>query len=125
MLELYRSEESLPDREVNDARSLVASAERGYNVEVTSISPEYVRNVDFDIKLALDPRREHSTIAEQGLILNQIQLMSQIGGNRVNVDELLVKLATTMGLDPSKIINEDGQTPAEQEDPMSQMLAQT
>ena len=124
VLELYRDEGALPSRETNDARSLLATVERGYDVEITSISPEYVRNVDFDIRLALDPRREHSTLAEQGLILNQIQMMSQIGGQRVNVDELLVSLATTMGLDPSRIINEDAPTPAQEEDPINQMLAQ-
>jgi hypothetical protein len=113
VLELYRSDEALPSREQNQARSLIASAEQRRNVEVTSISPSYVRNVSFDIKLALDPRREHSTLAEQGLLLNQIQMISSVGGERVNVDELLVKLAASMGLDPTKIINEEAPAPAE------------
>lgn len=113
VLELYRSTEALPPVAVTDARSIVSSIEQKRTVEVTAISPDYLRQVDFDIKLALDTRRENSSIAEQGLLLQQIQILSQVGGDRVNLDEPLTRLAISMGLDPTKIINEQ-QPQAEQ-----------
>ena len=106
VLELYRTDEALPQADVTQARSVVSSVEQGKAVEVTAISPSYIRNVDFDIKLGLDTRREHSSMAEQGLLLQQIQVLSQVGGQRVNLDEPLTMLAIAMGLDPTKIINE-------------------
>lgn len=107
ILELYRSEEALPPREVTEARATVSSIERGQTIEITAITPDYIRNgVDYDIILGLDPRRERSSLAEQGLLLQQIQILGSVGGDRVNLDEPLTKLAVSMGLDPTKIINE-------------------
>lgn len=112
ILELYRNEDVLPPVAETQARALVASTEQGRDVEVTAIAPDYIRNVQFDIKLGLDPRREHSSIAEQGLLLQQIQILSQVGGERVNLDEPITKLAVSMGLDPTKIINQEQPQPA-------------
>ncbi len=111
VLELYRSDEDLPPVQDSQARSIVSTLEQGRNVEVTAISPKYIRDVSFDIKLGLDSRREHSSIAEQGLLLQQIQILAQIGGQRVNLDEPITKLAIAMGLDPTKIINEQQPQP--------------
>ena len=115
ILELYRSEEALPSLEETEARSLVSTAEQGRVVEVTAIAPSYIRNVRFDLKLGLDTRRENSSLAEQGLLLQQIQILSQVGGDRVNLDEPLTKLATSMGLDPTKIIREEQPQPEQPE----------
>ena len=115
ILELYRTDESLPTKEVNDARALISSVEQGKKIEVTSISPSYIRSgIDYDIILGLDPRRERSSMAEQGMLLQQIQTLAAVGGPRVNLDEPIAKLAAAMGLDPSKVINqEQPQQPAE------------
>lgn len=115
VLEMYRSDEELPSADETKARSMISSVEQGKAIEVTAISPKYIRNVSFDTVLALDMRRERSSMAEQGMLLQQIQILSQIGGERVNVDELITKLAITMGLDPSKVINEEKPQPAEAE----------
>lgn len=104
VLEIYQTEEALPDPAVNQARSLISTAEQGKPVEVTAISPKYIRDVSFDIKLALDTRREHSSMAEQGMLLQQIQILAQVGGDMVNLEEPLTRLAISMGLDPTKII---------------------
>ncbi|MCK4501253.1 hypothetical protein KAU11_12200, partial [Candidatus Babeliales bacterium] len=110
VLELYR-EGQVPPPEDAIARSAVSSAEQKRNVEVTAISHKYIRDVMFDLKLGLDTRREHSSIAEQGMLLQQIQMLAQVGGERVNLDEPLAKLAASMGLDPTRIINEQQQQP--------------
>lgn len=112
LLEVYRSDENLPSAANSQARSTVNSIEQGKNVEVTTISPSYIRDgVDFDLVLGLDPRREKSTMAEQGLLLQKIQILANIGGQRVNLDEPITKLAISMGLDPTKIINEEQPQP--------------
>jgi len=116
VLELYRSEEALPPVAETQARAIVSSVEQGRKVEVTAIAPSYIRDVDYDIKMALDTRREHSTMGEQAMLLQQIQILSQVGGDRVNLDEPLTRLAIAMGLDPTKIINEQQpQQPPEME----------
>lgn len=112
VLELYRSEDALPTREDVVGRSIVSTVEQGRPVEITAISPSYIRNVRFDLKLGLDTRRENSSLAEQGLLLQQIQILSQVGGDRVNLDEPLTKLAVSMGLDPTKIIREENPQPS-------------
>lgn len=106
VLELYRTSDALPPVAETQARSIVSSVEQGKKVEVTAISPDYIRNVNFDISIGLDTRRERSSLAEQGLLLQQIQILAQVGGERVNLDEPLTRLAIAMGLDPTKIINE-------------------
>lgn len=119
ILEMYRSDEALPNVEQSRARSIVSSVEQGRPVEVTAISPNYIRNIDFDLKLGLDQRREDSTMAEQGMLLQQIQVMSQLGevlaqsGKQINLEEPITKLAAAMGLDPSTIIQEIQQAPGE------------
>jgi hypothetical protein len=116
VLELYRTDEALPSRAMNEARSLISSAEQGKKVEVTAISPSYIRDgVDYDVILGLDTKRERSSLAEQGLLLQQIQTLSAVGGERVNLDEPITKLAIAMGLDPTKIIREEQpQQPAQE-----------
>jgi hypothetical protein len=104
VLEMYQTDEVLPEAAVTQARSLISTAEQGKPVEVTAISPSYIRNVSFDVKLALDTRREHSSMAEQGMLLQQIQILAQVGGEMVNLEEPLTRLAISMGLDPTKII---------------------
>lgn len=106
ILEIYRNEEALPTAEESAARAAISSIEQGKKVEVTAISPKYIRDVQFDIKMGLDTRREHSSMAEQAMLLQQIQILSQVGGQMVNLEEPLLKLATSMGLDPTKIIRE-------------------
>lgn len=114
ILELYRTDEALPPAEVTQARALVSSIEQDKKIEVTAISPSYIRNgVDYDIIMGLDPRRERSSMAEQGLLLQQIQTLAAVGGPRVNLDEPITKLAVSMGMDPTKIINEEQQQPAQ------------
>lgn len=107
VLELYRSEEALPPKEVTEARAEISSMEQGMEIEVTAITPEYIREgVDYDIILGLDPKRERSSLAEQGLLLQQIQTLAAVGGERINLDEPITKLAVSMGLNPATIINE-------------------
>lgn len=107
VLEIYRKEDSLPGNEQTQARSQVSEIEQGRPVEVTSIAPSYVRNVKYDVQIGLDPYRENSTIAEQSLLLQQIQVLANVGGQRVNLDEPITRLAASMGLDPTKIIREE------------------
>ena len=112
VLELYKNTDDLPEREETEARSMVSSTERGETVEVTAISIDYIREgVDYDITLGLDPKRERSSMAEQGMLLQQIQTLAAVGGERVNLDEPLTKLAAAMGLDPSTIINDEQPQP--------------
>lgn len=112
VLELYKNEADLPSVEETEARSLVASAEQGQSIEVTAIAPSYIRDgVDYDVILGLDIKRERSSLAEQGMLLQQIQTLATIGGDRVNLDEPITKLAISMGLDPTKIINEEQPQP--------------
>lgn len=114
VLEIYRDANSVPSREDVTARSTVSSVEQGRDVEVTAISPEYIRDIKYDIKLALDRKRENSTIADQALLLNQIQTLAQVGGSRVNIDEPLTMLAASMGLDPTKVLNEEQPAPQQE-----------
>jgi hypothetical protein len=112
ILEMYRNDDVLPPREVTEARALVSSVEQGKQIEVTAISPSYIRDgVDYDITLGLDLKRERSSMAEQGLLLQQIQTLAAVGGERVNLDEPITKLAISMGLDPTKIIREEQPQP--------------
>lgn len=112
ILELYRTDENLPSAGDTEARAILSSIEQEKKIEVTAISPSYIRNgVDYDIVLGLDPRRERSSLAEQGLLMQQIQTLAAVGGPRVNLDEPITKLAVVMGLDPTKIINEEQQQP--------------
>jgi hypothetical protein len=107
VLEIYKNEEDMPTGVETRTRAQIAELEQGRPVEVTAISPDYIRNVKYDIKIALDPHREHSTMAEQAMLLQQIEVLAQVGGDRVNLDEPITRLAAAMGLDPTKIINED------------------
>lgn len=111
ILELYRNDSVVPSYDVVNARALVSSGEQRQQVEITAIAPSYIRNVMYDIKLGLDTRREYSSMAEQAMLLQKIQVLAQIGGPRVNLDEPITKLAASMGLDPSKIINEEQPQP--------------
>jgi hypothetical protein len=107
VLEIYRNEESLPPVEETQARSMISTVEQGRKVEVTAISPKYIRDVQFDIKMGLDIRREHSSIAEQAMLLQQIQMLAEVGGDMVNLEEPITRLAAAMGLDPTKIIRQE------------------
>jgi len=111
VLELYRTDNNLPQASTVQARAMLSEGEQGRKVEITAIAPSYIRNISYDIKLGLDTRREYSSMAEQAMLLQKIQILAQIGGQRVNLDEPITKLAVSMGLDPTKIINEEQPQP--------------
>lgn len=114
VLEVYRDKDSLPDRDGVRARAELSKIEQGRPVEIDTITPRYLQNVEFDLKLGLDRAREESTQAEQQQLFQNAQMLAQLGGERVNIDEILVRLADSMGLDPTKIISEGVFNPKQQ-----------
>jgi hypothetical protein len=107
VIEIYKNQSDMPDKNEIKARALVSEKESGEKIEIDAITPDYIRNYEFDVKLVLNPASEGSTEVEKALQLEKVTMYQNFFPDMVDREELLAETAEKMGDDPSKIIKKD------------------
>ena len=111
VIALYGAAEDRPAPEEVKARSAVAKELNGRNVEYMAVDAEYIRNIEFDVKMVMDQNREETRDVEKALQLEKVRIYMSFFPQQVDVNELAAQTAEKMGDDPSKILKQDIMNP--------------
>jgi hypothetical protein len=119
VIEMYQNKDEMPNKGELKARSLLSKADSKKEVEVIAITPQYIRNFQYDIKLIPNPKSVASQEVEKALQLEKVRVYMSFFPDIVDKTELAIITAEKMGDDPAKIILQDILQPSE-EQPMEQ-----
>jgi hypothetical protein len=107
LLEFYKDEENLPKKGDLKARTLLAKANAKKDIEIVAVTPDYIRNFEYDVKLVANPRSETSKELEKALQLEKVRVYMSFFPQQIDMNELAAQTAEKMGDDPQKVLRED------------------
>ncbi len=106
VIEMYSNQKDQPSKTELKTRAGLFELETGKKIEIVSIPSEYLRNLDFDIKLVANPKTEETKDSEKAMHLEKVRVYLSFFPELVNKMELAAQTAEKMGDDPTKIFNE-------------------
>lgn len=107
IIELYSDKKGLPTKASVKARSIVSSKVSGKETEILAMTPDYLRNYQFDVKLTSNPKAASSKELEKALQLEKVRVYMSFFPEQIDMNELAASTAEKMGDDPAKILKAD------------------
>lgn len=104
IIEMFETKEKQPTRAQIKARAKLATIDSGVETEIVAITPEYIRNVSYDVKLVTNPRNDKTKEVEKAIQLEKVQVYSTFFPDLINRQELAAQTAEKLGDDPTKMI---------------------
>lgn len=104
IIEIFSDKKEVPSKKVQQARSMVLTAEQNADVELDAVLPEYLRSYAFDVKLVTNPKSEASKEIEKALQLEKVRVYLSFFPEMVDKVELAAQTAEKMGDDPTKVL---------------------
>ena len=104
VIEMYANESDKPTKKQLQAREVISKLTTNGNVEVIAMDAEYIRNFEFDVKLAINSKAEETKDMEKMIQLEKVRIYMSFFPTEVNKVELLAQTAEKLGDDPLKII---------------------
>lgn len=112
IIEIYGDKQKLPTKANLKARSMLAKKETKQDVEIIAITPDYIREFEFDVKIIPNAKAQSSKELEKALQLEKVRVYLTFFPNIVDINELAAETAEKMGDDPTKILKSDIFQPA-------------
>ena len=106
IIEMYKNKNDRPTAEQQKIKSQVYEITNNRKIEYVALDPDYIRDMDFDIKLVPSTKNDANKDMEKALQLEKVRVYLSFFPEMVNKEELLAKTAEVMGDDPAKIISE-------------------
>lgn len=126
IIEMYKNRNDMPTAAEQKIKSDIYELSNGKKIEYVALDPEYIANMDFDIKLVPSTKNDTNKDMEKAIQLEKVRVYLSFFPEMVNKEELLAQTAEKMGDDPAKIIKESILNPQPQENnPMMDSGAQT
>lgn len=125
VIEMYTNKNDMPTAGEQKVRSAVYELTNKRKIEYVALQPEYIGNMDFDIKLTPGQKNDVNRDMQKALQLEKVRVYLSFFPNMVNMQELLAETAEVMGDDPAKIIAESVLNPQPAKNPMQDPGAQT
>lgn len=107
IIEMYADKKDQPTKKEARARAMLSNMETNKKIEIIAIPGEYIRDMEFDIKLAINQRQENTRELTKALHLEKVRVYMSFFPNIVDQLELAAQTAEIMGDDPTKIIKAD------------------
>lgn len=107
VIEMYADKNKRPTKAETKTRAALAQLETNKRVEIVTIPGEYIREMDFDIKLAVNQKNENTKELTKALQLEKVRVYMSFFPNIVDQLELAAQTAEVMGDDPTKVIKAD------------------
>jgi len=104
IIEMYGDQADFPTRSQLKARQVVAQLSTKKNIEIDVITPEYIRDIQTDVKLVTNPKTEATKEIEQALQLEKVRVYATFFPEQVDMTELAAQTALKMGDDPTAIL---------------------
>jgi hypothetical protein len=107
VIKIVDKEKNLPSPEDLDLEEEVAAVQ-GQNVEVHAITPDYIRNLDFDVQIVGESSYQQSRSLKQALELEFVQVLTSNPAFQplINAEELLRDLFKVYDKDPDRLMKE-------------------
>ena len=103
---MYPNKQNFPSPSEVKTQAALSQIESGKPVEIHAITPDYIRNLQFEIRLVPSKKSPETKEIHKALLLEKIQTYMQVAPQLVNVQELLKEIAQEFGDDPAKVINQ-------------------
>lgn len=116
IIEMYQNRNDMPTHGEQKIKADIYELTNNKKIEYVALDPEYIANLDFDIKLVPSTKNDVNKDMEKALQLEKVRVYLSFFPEMVNKQELLAKTAEIMGDDPAKIIAENILNPKPQED---------
>jgi len=113
VIEMYKNKSDLPTATDQKNRSDLFELTNNQTIEYVAIDPDYIANMDFDIKLVPSTKNEVNNDMNKAMQLEKVRVYKTFWPNLINDEELLAETAEVMGDDPTKIIKESVLNPEE------------
>lgn len=118
VIEMFKNKRDLPTAAEQKIRSDVFELANDSKIEYVAIDPDYISNMDFDIKLVPSVKNDVNNDMEKALHLEKVRVYKTFFPNLINDEELLAQTAEKFGDDPTKIMKESVLNPQETEGDM-------
>jgi hypothetical protein len=114
IIAMYSSEKDMPTDEQSKAiKSILESENNPKKFSITNITPEYIRNMEFDIKLVMNTKSESGKELDKALTISKIQTYMTFFPDIMNRQEIAAELAEAFGDDPTRIFRDNIMNPQE------------
>lgn len=104
VIEMYASKQQMPTKKVQQARAAVAQMDNPKNIEFVAIPGEYLRDMEFDIRLGVNQRSDATRDTQKAMQIEKIRYYMSFFPDLMDRAELAADLAETMGDDPTKVL---------------------
>lgn len=109
IIEMYKDRESMPDKVTMRTQAKMLEKEIGNRVEKIAINPEYIRNLEFDIRLVANPKTQENKALDRALFMEYGTWAMQLFPDIVNKEELFAEGTEKFGYRADKFMNIQGQ----------------
>lgn len=107
IIEMYADKKKRPTRQETKTRAALAGLETNKRIEIITIPGEYIREMDFDIKLAVNQKQENTKELMKAMQLEKVRVYMSFFPSIIDQVELAAQTAEVMGDDPTKVIKSD------------------
>jgi hypothetical protein len=107
IIEMYANNQDKPTKKDLQGRAKLAQLETNKRVEIIAIGGEYIREMEFDIKLAVNQKQENTRDLQKAMQLEKVRVYMSFFPDIVDHVELAAQTAELMGDDPTKVIKAD------------------
>jgi hypothetical protein len=107
---MFPSSESLPTKPQLKTREALYQIETGGSVEIVAITPEYIRDTDFDIKIVMGEITQETRDMQKALTLEKVRVYAALFPDLMNKMELANMVAEAMGDNPEQVFKQKDET---------------
>lgn len=106
IVDIYANKQDIPTNKKLRITAALDEQFSGKKVVRYAVTPEYLRNFEFDIKLVANPKSETSKDLDRALEIQFQQTMNGLYPDLIDRKEMAARLIYKFGFDPSKILIE-------------------
>jgi len=107
IVEIFSDKKQLPTQRQLKIRTRIDEKTTGKKINRVNITPKYLRNFQFDMKMRANPNSPGSKELDRALEVQFQQTFLGLHGDIANRKELAAQLAVKFDKDPRKVINEE------------------
>lgn len=114
VIALFADKSKMPPQALLKAKSALQKSINGREVDYVIVDADYIRNIEFDVKMILDKRQDQVKDLEKALQLEKVRVYMSFFPQIVDVTELAAQTAEKLGDDPTKILKADAFQPPQE-----------
>ena len=110
-MEIYKKKKELPTAKKLTLKTKIDELTTGKKIVRHAITPQYIRDFEFDFRLIPNPQNPASIELDKALEIQFQQTILALHGDLVDRKELAAQLISKFGRDPAKILKEEAFAP--------------